>query len=307
METRVLRYFQAVAEFRSYSRGAEFLRLSQPALSRQIKGLEQELGTALFVRHGHGVTLTEAGRVLLERCQVILRQLEQVRSEIRDGGSGLAGSVTLAVPPAAGTYLIPPLAERFGAQHPGVFLKVVGGYSSYIHEWLVRGQADLACLHDPLPQRGFETVPLVEEPVFLVGRKGSFRTGRKPIRMSDLARLPLVLPSRANASRRMLDRWIAGKRLSLNLLMEVDDPSIIRALLRAGRGFCLLTQGSFDAELRSGELEAVPLRPAASWQLALVMPAHGRRPLTVITLAETIISLSRELTMAGSWPGRPLV
>ncbi len=104
MDTKALRYFQAVAEFGSYSRGAEFLRLSQPALSRQIKRLEDELGTALFIRHGHGVTLTEAGRMLLARSQVILRQIDQARAEIREGGSGPAGVVTLAVPPAAGTY-----------------------------------------------------------------------------------------------------------------------------------------------------------------------------------------------------------
>ena len=160
MDTKALRYFQTVAEFASYSRGAEFLRLSQPALSRQIKRLEDELGTARFIRHGHGVTLTEAGRMLLARSQVILRQIDQARAEIREGGSGLAGTVTLAVPPAAGTYLVPGVAERFAASHPNVFRKVVGGYSGYIHEWLVRGQVDLACVHDPLPQRGFESVQM---------------------------------------------------------------------------------------------------------------------------------------------------
>ncbi len=180
MDTKALRYFQAVAEFGSYSRGAEFLRLSQPALSRQIARLEQELGTAVFRRHGHGITLTEAGRTLLARSQLILRQIEQTRDEIRGSAGGLAGTVTLGVPPAAGTYLVPALYRRFVAAHPRVALKIVGGYSSYIHEWLVRGQVDLACLHDPLPQRGFEIIPLVQEPVFVVGRSGSFRSGNRP-------------------------------------------------------------------------------------------------------------------------------
>jgi len=306
MDTRALRYFQTVAEFGSYSRGAEFLRLSQPALSRQIARLEDELGTALFIRHGHGVTLTEAGRMLLARSQVILRQIDQARAEIREGGSGLAGVVTLAVPPAAGTYLIPGLAERFAATHPNVFLKIVGGYSGYIHEWLVRGQVDLACVHDPLPQRGFEAIALVREPVFLVGKSGTLPRGRGPVRTTELARLPMILPSRPNASRRLLDGWMAEHRLTLNLRMEVDDPSIIRALLRAGRGFCLLSRGAFDADLREGRLDARPLRPAASWQLSLVLPAHGPRPLIVTALADTILAVARELTGSGAWPGRGL-
>jgi LysR family nitrogen assimilation transcriptional regulator len=306
LDTKALRYFQTVAEFGSYSRGAEFLRLSQPALSRQITRLEQELGTALFIRHGHGITLTDAGRTLLARSQLILRQIEQARDEIRGGIGGLAGTVTLGVPPAAGTYLVPALHRRFAAEHPQVALKIVGGYSGYIHEWLVRGQVELACLHDPLPQRGFEIVPLVQEPVFVVGRTGSFPVGSGPVRTAELARLPLILPGRPNASRRLLDGWMAERHLMLNLRMEVDDPSIIRAMLRAGHGFSLLSRGSIDTELRHGELEARSLRPAASWQLALVLPVHGARPAIVTALAETITRVAHEETAGGSWPGRSL-
>lgn len=305
MDTRTLRYFQTVAEFGSYSRGAEFLRLSQPALSRQIKQLEQDLGTALFRRHGHGITLTEAGRTLLARSQSILRQIEQARDEVRSSVGGLAGTVSLAVPPAAGSYLVPTLASRFAAQYPNVALKIVGGYSGYIHEWLVRGQVDLACLHDPLPQRGFEIVPLVSEPVFVVGRAGDFPAGSNAIRAPHLAKLPLILPSRPNASRRLLDEWMAERRVALNIRMEVDDPSVIRALLRAGQGFSILSRGSVEIELRHHELAAHPLRPAASWQLTLVLPVHGARPPIVAALAQMIVAVAADLTASGHWPVAP--
>jgi LysR family transcriptional regulator, nitrogen assimilation regulatory protein len=306
MDTRALRYFQTVAEFASFSRGAEFLRLSQPALSRQITRLEAELNTKLFARHGHGVSLTDAGRTLLARSQAILRQLDQARAELRGTVGGLAGTISFAVPPAAGSFLVPALVERFAALHPNVFLKVVGGYSGYIHEWLVRGQVDLACLHDPLPQRGFESVPLVQEPVFVVGRPDLFPPGRRYIRVEDLACLPLILPSRPNASRRLLDSGMAELGLTLNLRVEVDDPSLIRALLRAGSGFSLLSRGAIETELRSGRLSALPLRPALHWNLSLVLSAHGTRPPVVTALAATIVALSRELTASGAWPGRSL-
>src|SRR5689334_25196858 len=102
MDPRSLRYFQAVAEFGSVSRAAEALRISQPAVSRQVSRLEAELGRSLFVRHGHGVTLTESGRTLLERSQIILRHIEQARSDVRSGNAEMSGIVTIAVPPAAG-------------------------------------------------------------------------------------------------------------------------------------------------------------------------------------------------------------
>jgi LysR family nitrogen assimilation transcriptional regulator len=293
-----------VAERGSYSRAAEFLRISQPAVSRQISKLELELGTALFRRHGHGVTLTEAGRILLERSQLALRQLDQTKSEIRGGKGGPSGVISLALPPAAGYFLAPVLAARFNAEYPNVFLRIVGGFSGYIQEWLARGQVDLACVHDPLPQRGFELTPLVEEEVYLVGRPGPGLPPRNYIRISDLPGLPLILPSRPNASRRLLDGWIAEKGIALNVKLEVDDHSIIRGLLRQGIGFSLLTRSGFAADLRDDKVRAWPFRPRAFWRLTLVKPAEARRSDLVEAFVRTVREVARELSRTGPWAGK---
>lgn len=306
MEMRALRYFQTVAEFGSYSRASEFLRISQPAVSRQISKLEEELGTALFRRHGHGVTLTEAGRILLERSQLALHQLEQTKSEIRGGKGGPSGVISFAVPPAAGYFLAPALVERFNVTFPNVFLRIVGGFSGYIQEWLTRGQVDLACVHDPLPQRGFEITPLVREEVYLVGRPGRVLFGRDYARIADLPDLPLILPSRPNASRRLLDRWIAERGIALNIKIEVDDHSVIRGLLRGGIGFSLLTRGAFDADLRHGEVQALPFRPHAHWRLALVTPANLPRSDVVEAFVRTVRAVARELSQSGAWPSKSI-
>ncbi|HYZ63576.1 MAG TPA: LysR family transcriptional regulator [Acetobacteraceae bacterium] len=303
MDTRALRYFQAVAEFGSYSRGAEFLRISQPAVSRQIRGLEQDLGCALFVRHSHGVSLTEAGRTLLERSQAILRQFEQAREAVRSGESGASGTVTLAVPPAAGTFLVPELTRRFGALFPGVFLKIAAGFSVYIHEWLVRGRVDAACLHDPVPQPGFVVTPLAREEVFLVGKAGLWAPPRGHVRTQDLADVPLILPARPNASRRLLDSWLARRGVRLNVRVEADDHLIIRALVRDGLGCSLLTQGAFLADLRLGELQAWPFRPRAYWGLALMETPAERRSRPVAALGELVRETVRDLVRAQRWPG----
>jgi LysR family nitrogen assimilation transcriptional regulator len=303
MDTRGLRYFQAVAEFGSYSRGAEFLRISQPAVSRQIRGLEVELGQLLFVRHSHGVRLTDAGRMLLERSQAILRQFDQAHDDIRRGLAGPSGTVTLAVPPAAGHFLIPALVTRFAASYPNVFLKVVAGFSGYIHEWLVRGQVDLACLHDPVPQPGFTIVPLVKEEVFLVGRPGAYESSRDHVRTQDLAGLPLILPGRPNASRRLLDGWLSRRGIQLNVKLEADDHLVTRALMMQGVGFSLLSQGAFLAELRHGELQAWPFRPRAYWNLALVAVAEERRTEIATILAEMIRETVRQQVRSRAWPG----
>ena len=303
MDTRALRYFQAVAEFGSYSRAAEFLRISQPAVSRQIRALEDDLGRKLFVRHSHGVSMTDAGRTLLERSQAILRQFEQARDDISGSASGPSGMVTLAVPPAAGHFLVPELTRRFGALYPNVFLKIAAGFSVYIHEWLVRGRVDLACLHDPVPQPGFVVTPLVREEVFLVGKAGGWVPKRDYVRTQDLADVPLILPGRPNASRRLLDGWLSRRGIRLNVRMEADDHLIIRALVRAGLGCSLLTQGAFVADLRSGDLRAWPFRPRAYWGLALMEVPDERRSAPVVALAELVRQTARDLVRSKAWPG----
>lgn len=296
METRALRYFLTVAECGSLSRGAELLRISQPAISRQIAKLEQELGAAVFRRHGHGVSLTDAGQTLLARAQEVLRTLERTRAEIRAGQRGPSGVITLAVPPAAAWLLVPRLLERFGETHPNVFLRIVGGFSSHIHEWLIRGQADIACLHDPLPQKGFEITPLFEEEVFLVGRPDAAPFRRDWVRIADLAAVPLLLTSRPNASRRLLDAWVARTGVTLNVRAEVDDHLVIRALIRAGLGFSLLTRGAFDADLRAGAVQAWRFRPRATWPLGVVRAIDPDRPAILEAFHATLCEVAAGLS-----------
>ena len=306
MDSRSLRYFQAVAEFGSYSRGAESLRISQPAVSRQIRALEEDLGRPLFIRHSHGVSLTDAGRMLLERSQAILRQFDQARVDIRRGQDGPSGMVTLAVPPAAGNFLVPELTRRFAAAYPKVFLKVAAGFSVYTHEWMVRGRVDLACLHDPVPQPGFVVTPLVKEEVFLVGKRGALKLARSHVRLQDLAAVKLILPARPNASRRLLDGWLSRGGVRLDVRMEADDHLITRALLREGLGFSLLTQGAFRADLELNELQAWPLRPRAFWGLALMEAPPQRRSEVVEALGALIRATARDLVRANAWPGATL-
>jgi LysR family nitrogen assimilation transcriptional regulator len=306
MEIRALRYFQTVAMCGSYSRGSELLHISQPAVSRMIRNLEDELGTALFRRHGHGVSLTTAGQLLLERGQGLLRQLEQTKAEIRGGKASPSGIISFAIPPAAGCILVPTLAERFCTAFPNVAINIEGGFSGHIHEWLVRGQVDLACVHDPMPQRGFEITPLINEEVYLIGTPGSFPFDRGYARIADLGRIPLVLPSRPNTSRRLIDTWMAQKRVLLNVKMEVDDHYITRALVKRGLGFALATRGGVDADLRHGELRAVPFRPRAYWPLALVTYANKPRSDVVEGFIRAIRTVTRELANSGAWSGRLL-
>jgi len=240
----------------------------------------------------------------LKRCHLVLRELEQARAEIHSGVQGPSGSIAFAVPPAAAHFLVPTLVQRFGARYPNVFLKLAGGFSGHIHEWLVREEVDIACLHDPLPQKGFEITPLVREEVFLVGRPGIMPADRDHLRIAHLAEVPLIVPSRPNASRRLLDHWVARAGVTLNIRAEVDDHLMIRALIQAGIGCSLLTQGAFVGERARGEVAALRFHPRAYWPLAIVRTNGTPRAQILEAFHQTILSVARELIRAGVWPAQ---
>lgn len=306
MDARSLRYFQAVMEFGSYSKASRFLRISQPAISRQVGRLEKELGKPLLVRTGHGAAPTDAGRLLSEHAQVILRQIENAAVQVRNIHADLAGSVALAVPPGAGAFLVPKLVNRFSTAFPNVMLRIAAGFSGFIHEALVHGRVDVACLHGAMPQKDFAILPLIAEEVFLVGKRPEIPPGRTAVRIADLADLPLILPSRSHSSRRLLEELASEHKISLNIACEVDEPSLIRGLLREGVGYSLLSQGGFQHEAERGELESLPFRPRLSWPLALMLSQSRPRTKPVDALIETIRAIVRDSTTDGSWPGRLL-
>jgi LysR family nitrogen assimilation transcriptional regulator len=247
-----------------------------------------------------------AGRRLFEHSQSILRQLENATAEIRSIHTEPTGIVALAVPPGAGHFLLPALVKRYRKVYPQVLLKVVAGFSGYIHEALVRGRVDVACLHGPMPQKGFDLIPLVDEEVFLVGKQGTLPVGLTAIATADLERLPLILPSRSHSSRRLLDERAAAQGINLNIGLEVDDPSLIRSLVREGLGFSLLSRGAFHHEVARKELGAVPFRPRIYWPLALMTMSGRPRSELVIALIAAIRSTVGDLTADGTWPGKRL-
>src|SRR3569623_2994352 len=150
MELKELRNFMRVAHSGSVSRAAQDLRLAQPALSRQIRKLEHELGVPLFSRHGRGMRLSAAGARLLERAEAIAQLVQQPSQEIREDRSPARGRLVLGVPPAAGRLLVSYFVERFRQTWPDTPLHMREGVGSSLQEWLHDKRVDLAQLHYPL-------------------------------------------------------------------------------------------------------------------------------------------------------------
>src|SRR3954466_9138345 len=147
MDLRQLDYFVHVADARSFSQAAELLSIAQPALSRQVRRLEIELLQALFRRTGRGVTLTPAGKRLLEHARGILEQVQRARTDLDESRDGNLGRVIIGMPPTVGRALSAKLVADFRVRFPRATIAIVEGLTVHILEWLAMGRIDAGLVY----------------------------------------------------------------------------------------------------------------------------------------------------------------
>jgi LysR family nitrogen assimilation transcriptional regulator len=161
MDIRELRYFVQVARAGSFSGAATRLNVAQPALSRQLKKLEDELGVQLLIRHGRGVEVTQAGAVLLSEAESLIDHVGQTMDRVRGGKPTFAGQVALGVAPTSGQLIVPDIFESFRAHWPDATLVIREGISSSLEAWLLERRVDIAVLHNPMPLEGIALRPIL--------------------------------------------------------------------------------------------------------------------------------------------------
>ena len=310
MELRELRNFMRVAHAGSVSRAAQELRLAQPALSRQIRKLEHELGVSLFSRHGRGVRLSSAGSQLLERAEAIARLVQTTAEEIRDDRSPARGRLTLGVPPAAGRLLIPPFAERFLQSWPQTTLHMREGVTSSLLEWLVDKRVDLALLHNPPHLEALTITPVLSERMLVIGpaRGPKDRQRKMSYRIRDLGELPLILPNLAHANRRLVEHAALEHGIRLRIKIEADSVAFAKAMVENGLGYTILTYAAVQDEVARNRLAAYPIvRPTLSTLVSIVTPRDRQTPKLTQDAGALLHNVCRALVKQKIWAGAALV
>lgn len=306
VDLRELRYFVQVAELKSFSKAAVHLRIAQPALSRQVRKLEDELGTELLIRSGRGLSLTEAGSRLLNRAYAILDQVHDLKVSIRTEGSPVSGTVRLGVPPAAGEMLIPPVLRRCRALYPNLQVEVVEGFSGFLYERLLGHDLSLAVIHNPPAHRDLKVTPLLMEDMYLVGPAEPTDDLPRPVEEGALQDLPLILPGRPHSLRLLIEATMAEQGMPLSLGCQIDSLAIIRGAVGASLGYTVLTYGSVHRDVQAGLLAAQLLtRPPITWRLCLVQRSEPHRLRAMTALAALVRDEVHRLADGGIWRGNP--
>ena len=246
-----LEYFVRVAELGSFTRASIALDIAQPALSRQIRLLEVELRQNLLTRNGRGALPTEAGNLLLKHGRGILHQVELAREELGAVRGALAGRVSIGLPPSLSRLITVPLTRAFKQQLPQAHLTLTEGFSVQMVEGLRVGNLDIAVLYNAEHSPDVEMTTLHTEELVLISQKTGHKKASKQqtVTLAEVADLALILPSRPNAFRILIESEMNAIGRKPQITLEVDGLNAILSLVKEGMGHAVLpsyTLSNFD-------------------------------------------------------------
>lgn len=263
---RHVRYLKAVVEHGSFTRAAQALHVSQPALSQQIKELEERLGAQLLDRSGRKVRATDLGMIYLQHAGRALDELDQAARAVRDVEDLSTGSVRLGVTPSVASYFIGPALQRFRKHYPGITLTVRVSSQEVIEPALRDDELDLGIGFGDLPGEDIEAMPLHEERPMLIVGKGHRDARKAVVTAKELAQMPLAILDTSFSTRRLADEYFHAKHLRPTIVVEANS---IEALMEIVRHNDLAT--ILPANVVRPGLAAIKLQPALGARRAALL------------------------------------
>ena len=305
MDTHRLKYFLRIAEEGSITQAATVLGIAQPALSRQIRLLEEDLGVALFQRTRRGVRLTEEGERLRASTAGPLRQLELA---IAYAGSPLARierGLLLGVPPTAAEVLSAPLSASLAAAFPNVHFHVFVADTDTLVERILKGTIDLAIIN-PVPDDRLFYRHLLIENLVLVGGPSSDLSPSRAVAFTELVTLPLVMPAAATGIRTTVENAALRLKVAITSKLSTNSVQVVKELVGSGLGYAVLPVAACASDVEAGRLRYAPIHePELTHQLGVAATAQLELPREFATKIGMLIREEVErLTTSGVWPAQ---
>lgn len=302
MDVRRIRNFVAVVEAGSIARAAQGLHIAQPALSAQMRRMEELVGCQLLTRSSRGVTPTEAGVEFVRRSQEALRMLEALRAVGEEAGDKVTGHVVIGAPASVGNLVAVPLLQAARQRYPGVTLGLQESPSVYLGELLLRGRLDVAVLFGENPSADSHAVPVADEDLFLVG----LQTRRGDVDLEGLAGVPLIMPPRPNSVRALLERACDTRGIALDVVAEVSSPHTMVQLARAGIGATVLPWSMVGPAASPDLAMARIVNPVLTRTISVATAVDVPQSRALITVRGLLLEVVNDLVSSGQWQGARL-
>jgi DNA-binding transcriptional LysR family regulator len=265
-----LRTLQAIARHGSFSRAAQALHLTQPAVSMQVRRLERALGLPLLERVGKRAFPTRAGELLLVHADRALRELETGVERVQELRGVVAGRVRLGTSASISIYLLPPALRRFRARFPDTEVVVVTGNAAGITRAIVANELDIGIVSLPVRDRELLVSPFFRDELVAIAPPDGAWPRVRTVEAATLARHPLILFEAGATLRRVIDGWFHRAGVTPRSPMELGNTEAIKKLVEAGLGLSVTSWFSVKSEVRAGALRAMRLTPPLERQIGLV-------------------------------------
>jgi DNA-binding transcriptional LysR family regulator len=271
-----LQAFLDVVELGSFSAAAARRNLTQPAVSLQVKTLEQQLGVRLVERVGRRMRATSAGQALYQRSGAIDEAVAAALDAVSDHQEGVVGRVTIGTGATACIYLLPPILRELKQRCPRLEIIVRTGNTIDILRMLEENVLDVAIVTLPAPGRAFDVTPLLDDEQVAIFPKAR-AADAETLKASEITRQNLILYEQGGHTRRVIDEWFERSGLTCKPMMELGSIEAIKKLVGAGLGYAIVPHLAASDLPRDGQVAVASLEPKLHRTLGLVL-RRDKRP-----------------------------
>jgi DNA-binding transcriptional LysR family regulator len=296
MDYDQLASFLEVAKLQSFSRAAEKIYRTQPAISAQVRLLEQECGEKLFDRSGKKVMLTPAGEILRRYAEKILGLQKEALQAIAELNQTPRGKLYIGANEATCLYVLPKTFAHFKQLYPLVQISIYRNFSHKIVQKVQEGAVDLGIVTLPQSAPNMEIIPVFKDEVQAVVPKNHPLAKNRTVSVAELAHFPMILPKTGH-TRVVIDRLLREQRDKLQISMELASVETQKKFVGAGLGISLISRSYAQAEVAAGVLRLIPL---AGQKLYRELGLIYRRDRYLSLPAKVFIDVVRESTQASN-------
>jgi DNA-binding transcriptional LysR family regulator len=260
MDFDQLHTFLEIVRLKSFSKAAQTCYRTQPAISAQVRQLEQELNTPLFERFGSRISLTTAGKIFADYAAQMLDLRRQARDAIHELERNPRGELVIAANEATCIYVLPQVFSEYKNLFPAVQLQVDRSYGARVMDAVLENVADFGLTQLPVAEKRLQVVHIHKDEIRLILPARHPLAGAKAVTAHDLIEYPLLLP-KSGITRTRLNDWLELVEDDLHISMELDSTEMMKRFVMAGLGLSFLAMSNCREEIASGKLRAVPLAP----------------------------------------------
>lgn len=304
MDLKQLRALVTVAETGNVTKASALLNIVQPAVSRQLRLLEEDMGTLLFDRGRHGMELTENGKTMVEYARRILNEVARAKAEIRPSEGPISGIVTIGLLASTADLLSSALVTTVAQAYPGIRLRISVGYAGHLMEWLEQGEVDVALLYDQKQTPALQVKALLEEPLWVVAPASARLRRNKALELAQVVKHPFVLPSAPHGLRALMEQAATLMGLEFILCAETNDLNVQKALVIDGHGWTILPAVAVAHDVARGVLSAAPLaEPALLRKVVLAAPTSRQATPPVRCVVAALLECMKTAVQENKWAG----